>query len=712
MPQEPPRSSTPAFFRSALRDLASPVPDYASTLGLQSGDDVNDANVSYLRTPISSQNEVNADVLDGEVREERRRRQQQYLEARQRERDRNHTDATQERQFQAHRAELIRQRHQSQELWAETMSGQPNPTYGSHIPDQQSLYDWAPASLQTDEEELRQLMAHMREEQPNTHPEVVRAIATERHSARRHRQDPSYRSSSTQQEPSLRSAAILQSVSRNFRFSTRSRALMSRYILDREQRALDSERNEQAHIANTGRAPPERMSSPDVANVPHSGGMPLPGVTIDPQTERMPIPDSLRRVQDHSPWPLSIGSQTPVPPMGSFGRDLATLDSLRRRYLENPSSKVTEFERIIKYLHSLRSSEEDMEDDLRRHIGRERKPDLLRGLQMDRAVTKRMHNVRPHRSSWLIPGMTFTGQQQAAPMIAGSMDRTSTPRSINRNSQTNVLDLAEIQLPALNSSEPWLGRSITSTPQPLTVSPSPQITTDSWTVKVALHAVDYENMTIQGTMEAFNVPSYNSSAMPAQGNSKTTFSTYVEGELIDFTNHTLLTESDRAFAAKTSPDVDAAYWRKLEPFAQLSDEEIASALLDKQWIEEQLMRKYILMRWKERCFVRPTYTSFSNLPPSPLLGSSGSPHSVHQDTATSFDGPRLRPHTTSTTSFMSHADGNGYGLSISGFYYLSLRRSDGHCEGLYFDPQSSPYQRLELKPVLEGAWGCGAWEMR
>jgi hypothetical protein len=38
------------------------------------------------------------------------------------------------------------------------------------------------------------------------------------------------------------------------------------------------------------------------------------------------------------------------------------------------------------------------------------------------------------------------------------------------------------------------------------------------------------------------------------------------------------------------------------------------------------------------------------------------------------------------------------GLTISGFYYVSLRRSDGHIEGLYYDPLSTPYQYLSLMP--------------
>jgi hypothetical protein len=48
-------------------------------------------------------------------------------------------------------------------------------------------------------------------------------------------------------------------------------------------------------------------------------------------------------------------------------------------------------------------------------------------------------------------------------------------------------------------------------------------------------------------------------------------------------------------------------------------------------------------------------------------------------------------------------------LTISGFYYVSLRRSDGEVEGLYFDPLSTPYQCLRLRG---SAAGWGAWGMR
>ena len=38
------------------------------------------------------------------------------------------------------------------------------------------------------------------------------------------------------------------------------------------------------------------------------------------------------------------------------------------------------------------------------------------------------------------------------------------------------------------------------------------------------------------------------------------------------------------------------------------------------------------------------------------------------------------------------------GLTISGFYYISLNRETGLIEGLYYDPGSSPYQFLTLNP--------------
>ena len=192
-------------------------------------------------------------------------------------------------------------------------------------------------------------------------------------------------------------------------------------------------------------------------------------------------------------------------------------------------------------------------------------------------------------------------------------------------------------------------------------------------------------------MEAFNVPSVSpnrtsgrdttSAGTDGSSPSQTRFSTYLEGELIDFKHSTLHNRANCASPSTQLPETDAAYWRKLEPFANLPEDELARALLDRKWIEEELMGKYVLMRWKERCFVKPTLTSCYADDKS-ISTTVASPTSVLR--------PDPLPPRDTTTSFLQ-ADGNTFGLSISGFYYVSLRRSDGRCEGLYMDPQSYVY---------------------
>jgi hypothetical protein len=49
--------------------------------------------------------------------------------------------------------------------------------------------------------------------------------------------------------------------------------------------------------------------------------------------------------------------------------------------------------------------------------------------------------------------------------------------------------------------------------------------------------------------------------------------------------------------------------------------------------------------------------------------------------------------------------GTDCGLTIAGFYYVCFSRSDGSVHGFYYDPNSSPYQKLELKATNEGRAG-------
>eukprot|EP00850_Spirogloea_muscicola_P007785 SM000040S14797 [mRNA] locus=s40:378816:380886:- [translate_table: standard] len=58
--------------------------------------------------------------------------------------------------------------------------------------------------------------------------------------------------------------------------------------------------------------------------------------------------------------------------------------------------------------------------------------------------------------------------------------------------------------------------------------------------------------------------------------------------------------------------------------------------------------------------------------------------------------------------------GSECGLTIAGFYYVCLAREDGAIHGFYYDPHSSPFQKLELQPTNEGRFGYSSatYELR
>ncbi|ORX83557.1 hypothetical protein K493DRAFT_320244, partial [Basidiobolus meristosporus CBS 931.73] len=124
--------------------------------------------------------------------------------------------------------------------------------------------------------------------------------------------------------------------------------------------------------------------------------------------------------------------------------------------------------------------------------------------------------------------------------------------------------------------------------------------------------------------------------------------TYWDGEIVDFTNHNLWTDKWQA-----NRDIDLQHWRMFKAFKGIDSTDITLGANSVNSLAE-IHRKYVFMRWKERFFVNVSA----------------------QDS----------------------------GLTIAGFYYVCLRRSDGLIEGFYFDPSSTPYQRLILKPKLDG---CG-----
>ncbi|KAI4715170.1 hypothetical protein J4E89_000857 [Alternaria sp. Ai002NY15] len=385
-------------------------------------------------------------------------------------------------------------------------------------------------------------------------------------------------------------------------------------------------------------------------------------------------------------------------------------------------------EQTVKYLSRIRHSRDDDESWERARDAGFLTKDFF--LQHADFVANTLAIPPPTETSWLAPGAILSGCQHA----------TTMPAAVTTTYSRHTGLPPPIRPWIWNPSEVSTSRNS---------QPDAQPHQDRWPVKVTIHDVDWEQMSLSATMEAYNVPSHPhphtmfspSNATPSVTRTSS-ITTYLEGEILDFNNYTLLTESFKSNAAN-----DATYWRKLPPFQKMSDEDVVRALTSKKWLTEVLGQNWILMRWKERCFVKslnrstpdpvqppPSTTipsSFSaDPPPSNPWASTGSsnyvpaaptsthtsqlqpsPYRIVRNAQTGRAEVEITPQPlfNSVTNDAEQAtfDDSGCGLTISGFYYVALDRRSGMLEGLYYDPQSSPYQCLKLESVnggLRTAW--------
>jgi len=523
--------------------------------------------------------------------------------------------------------------------------------YGDRVPSQNSLYDWSPAANEAgDEDELDHLLAE-------------RSISSRLNSERAGAGE------------SLRSTAILQSVRRHPRFSARTRDYIHRYNSDRER---------------------ERERERDSRTGTHSESQQR---FLDENNRRA----AMQRLQESRSNALDRERRDML-----SRADSSSINSYRRSYLDHRASTSTSnpapavsplLEETVKYLSLIRQAESI--DESVTHaldaglLGKEHLGNCAR----DYAdfVVDVSTIPPPAQTSWLAPGAVLSGCQHATSVaMPGSTNAHPHPYRVY-DASTRAAAIATLGLPP--PARPWLANTF-NTSRSRTTEPLPQTPQqDQWPVKVTIHEVDWTHMTLSATMEAYNVPSHPHS-LPSQAQQQYTrtssITTYLEGEILDFSQHTLLTESFKSSAA-----TDAMYWRKLPPFGGMSDEEVVRSLTSRRWMRDVLGSEWVLMRWKERCFVKSLKSSRL-----PLTLDASNPVTV-------ADAPIPSYHThLQIADGQQHAsfDDSGCGLTISGFYYVALRRGDGACEGLYFDPQSSPYQCLRLGSRRGGA--VGGWGFR
>ncbi|KAL1961344.1 hypothetical protein VTO42DRAFT_72 [Malbranchea cinnamomea] len=312
-------------------------------------------------------------------------------------------------------------------------------------------------------------------------------------------------------------------------------------------------------------------------------------------------------------------------------------------YLKDPS--VHRMKEAIAYLDRVRFSSSYEESLSEAAVGGFVKLDYFLRNEKD-FVLNTASIARPTECSWLRPGSVFSGFQQAthytASTRATASSRPTDPVIVNGS------DPHRITVSTSNGRRYWARNSVDLGDS------SSQLTepkTEHWPVKVTIHSIDYDTMTLSGTMEAYNIPD------KSDPNQKSHIVTYLEGEIIDFNIHTLQTKNFKA-----GLDIDTCYWKQLEPFKGMAPDDIVKSLVSQKWMTEHLVKGWILMRWKERCFVAPSHSQ--------------------------------------------------QGLTISGFYYISLRRDNGHVEGMYHDPGSTPFQQLKLEPEMKQSMMFPAYEFR
>lgn len=308
----------------------------------------------------------------------------------------------------------------------------------------------------------------------------------------------------------------------------------------------------------------------------------LPDNTDDQETERERRP---------VPWTTTSGTR-PGAVRTAFPLHLTEARNahVREMYIKDPSAH--RLKEAIKYLDRVRFSSSYEESLTEAAVGGFVQLEYFLHNEDDFILNTGFIS-NPPECSWLRPGAVLSGFQQAThnavPTRSAAPTRPTDPVIVNGS------DPNRIAVGTSSGRRYWARNSadLGDGPTPLT-----EPKTEQWPVKVTIHDIDPNSMTLSATMEAYNIPD------KSDPDQKSHIITYVEGEIIDFNTHTLQTKNFKAGA-----DIDTCYWKKLEPFKGMTPDEIVKNLISKKWITEYLAKGWILMRWKGWSLSYPLFPS-------------------------------------------------------------------------------------------------------
>ena len=416
-------------------------------------------------------------------------------------------------------------------------SSNPNPNslpnYEGRMSNPRSVYGWAPASDDDDDD-----VGYQPLHDSNTISWFGR-FSDRYAAARRHaRRDPAGRSPTLPDEPSDSSSHRQNespgSTTEAFLWPTRRQPRSSRtrtlhdYLLDRERTLQDSDESRER--------PGPTSASRAYRFMPGARG----------ESHRFLTHNDLR----------------------------ARISAHRQLHMENPPNP--RLKETIRYLDRLRFSTSFEESLTSAAAGGFVNTDFLSGNEDD-FILDTTSIAPPPECSWLRPGVVFSGSQRAASSANSIFARIPSPSASQDPVIVNGSDNSRISV-YTTTGRRYLANNIYNLGSGKD---------ENWPVKVTIHSINPDEMTLSGTMEAYNIPDKTTPAHDAH------IVTYLEGEIIDFNTHTLETKNFKADA-----EIDSTYWRELQPFKDLTDEEMTRNLVSRKWVTEQLSRRWILMRWK------------------------------------------------------------------------------------------------------------------